>query len=635
MRKSNDMLRTYIDMLKDPEESFRREGAFQLGEMMDEDAIPFLINTLRDKSKGVQEIASDSLIKIGGEKAIREIIPLLKEEDVPLRNMGIDILGKIGGDAPHLLFPLLKDEDEDLHIYTADILGKIGDQAALEPLKELIMHPNANVRNAAVISLGLLGNPNAVDSLIIALKDEEWIKFSAIEALARIGDNRVIEPLISALDQNDDLIRAMIIETLGELRDKKAVEPLLSKIKDVPVEIRNNILKALIDIAGNEGLISLVNNEREQLLNYFLDALQDRTPTIQECAIKELGLLRDDIAIWPLIELAQKLEEEDQRLYLIEEALVNIGSARALFSFFDENDSINMMLARILGKVGGKEAVRILIEIWPIKSLEVQRAIIESLCEIGDSDAVDFIVSSLKHEDGHIRASSAIALGKLKSEKTIPHLASLLSDDYPDVKECAFNSLLSIGGEKVHDTFIEGIKSNKITVREFSIMGLGHMKTPHLSDILIPFLSDKDWEIRKASIIALSHISNSNIVKLLLPLLKDENTEVRLALVKTIGETGGREVVEALLSCLEDYDMGVRYHAINSLGKIRDKRATGYLIDILEKEEGLLKVAAIRELGNIGDKKALGFLSRLYDQQEDPTILEVVFEAIEKIEMRP
>jgi HEAT repeat protein len=196
------------------------------------------------------------------------------------------------------------------------------------------MHPNANVRNAAVISLGLLGNPRAVDSLILALKDEEWIMFSAIEALARIGDNRVIEPLISALDQNDDLISAMIIETLGELKDKKAIEPLLSKIKDVPVELRNNILKALIDIAGNEGLISLVENERDHLLDYFLDALKDKTQTIQECAIKELGLLRDETAISPLVELSRELEEEDQRLYLIEGALVNIGSARSLFSFF-------------------------------------------------------------------------------------------------------------------------------------------------------------------------------------------------------------------------------------------------------------------------------------------------------------
>jgi hypothetical protein len=33
MGKSSDMLKTYIDLPKDSEESLRREGAFQLGDM--------------------------------------------------------------------------------------------------------------------------------------------------------------------------------------------------------------------------------------------------------------------------------------------------------------------------------------------------------------------------------------------------------------------------------------------------------------------------------------------------------------------------------------------------------------------------------------------------------------------------
>ena len=65
--------------------------------------------------------------------------------------------------------------------------------------------------------LGEIGDRRAVDHLIAALKNkDEYVRYSAIQALADIGDKKAIEPLVSLKDEND-YIREVVEEALKDL----------------------------------------------------------------------------------------------------------------------------------------------------------------------------------------------------------------------------------------------------------------------------------------------------------------------------------------------------------------------------------------------------------------------------------
>lgn len=114
--------------------------------------------------------------------------------------------------------------------YVAHTLGHLGDVRAVGPLTELLTHAThskpdvfANVGEAASTALGRIGDPRAVDALILAL-DDPYVQNSAAGALNRLGDRRAVQPLIAAVRTTHN---ARMATALGNLGDREAVGPLL------------------------------------------------------------------------------------------------------------------------------------------------------------------------------------------------------------------------------------------------------------------------------------------------------------------------------------------------------------------------------------------------------------------------
>jgi HEAT repeat protein len=59
--------------------------------------------------------------------------------------------------------------------------------------------------------------------------DEEWVRFAAIEALTKIGDESCLGMLIGALSGSSDLVASMIVDGLGAMGNMKAAPLLLAQ----------------------------------------------------------------------------------------------------------------------------------------------------------------------------------------------------------------------------------------------------------------------------------------------------------------------------------------------------------------------------------------------------------------------
>ena len=195
---------------------------------------------------------------------IGELIELLEyyTHDPDERDKVADKLTKIGKPAVEpLIQALLADADllgppMGRRVAVARILARIGDQRAVEPLTQALEDKGSgDLRGQAAWALGNIRDKEAVEPLIDALKDDDWlVQNSAAEALGMIGNERAVEPLIKALKyKSDGLVRQQAALALAAIGDSRAVEPLTRALNYKDNGVRKAAKEALEKLKGIKG----------------------------------------------------------------------------------------------------------------------------------------------------------------------------------------------------------------------------------------------------------------------------------------------------------------------------------------------------------------------------------------------
>lgn len=149
---------------------------------------------------------------------------------------------------------LIQVQDEDWRIRWMAIkaLIRIGDERAIKPLIEAMKHGGGELVLEGLISIG----PPAFEPLLLVLKDNDWwVRANALLALGGIKDVRSIEPLQEALRDSDYRIRQYAAMSLGAMGDVQAVESLCQALKDDHEDVRQDAYTALNRI-GNRATLS-------------------------------------------------------------------------------------------------------------------------------------------------------------------------------------------------------------------------------------------------------------------------------------------------------------------------------------------------------------------------------------------
>jgi HEAT repeat protein len=207
----------------------RAVAAMDLGKMgkiqeFKEAAVEALSHALiNDIEFNVRNYAAESLGRIGDAGAVEPLAKAMGDSEFLVRSTATQALGKIGKPAVEALIEGLESKDESVRMYAAMALGRIKDVRAVAPLIE-----------ALKIKTRLGG-----------------VEGSASTALTKIGEPAV-EPLITALKDNDDNVRVLAIISLGNIGDKRAVEPIVNALKDDNKRVRNFAAKALKKVGGEK-----------------------------------------------------------------------------------------------------------------------------------------------------------------------------------------------------------------------------------------------------------------------------------------------------------------------------------------------------------------------------------------------
>ena len=632
---NNDQILALLES-SDPESI--REGAHLAGEHRLAAAIPALVNSIASPNIGVQEAVDRALRKIGGPEVVEAVIPILRSEDTPSRNLAMDLLRHLGACDIKSLAALLVGEDPDVRIFAADILGSVDSGLAVAPLcHALLQDPEVNVRYQAAVSLGTLNRPEAVPCLNNALKDEEWVQFSAIEALTKLKAESSIGPMIAAFERASDLIASTIVDALGEMGNIKAVPLLLKRLPNAPTPLANKIVRAIINILGEKSLTLLGTKDCERLRNHMLAALKDEDIEVQDAAIRGFAALGGEDATANILQLATKLnpDRDADRLDFMIGSLIKVGMNATLEkALLDENEHTVAIGMSAIHHIENVDLAPFLKKVFWDKSRNIQRSMIYQLAKDATAADEDFFLDIIaKHEDGNVLREALEFLGTKGNPQTVQGpVISMLTHPYDDVKEAALNAAIALHTPTIEQHFQKQTTSDDPVQRMIAIYALGTFDARKFFTELQTALEDEASDVRRVAVEMFNNSSplSQELISLVEQRLFDESSDVRMAAVETLSNTPGKQTDLCLAEGLLDRDPWVRVRCIEKLGARQSTENVSKIIDLLNDSNNLIVIKAIEALGKIGGETSFRSLLPLL-AHSDADVQQAAEEAVEII----
>lgn len=290
--RKRDNVEKWIAKLKKRDLNIRREAAETLGEIGDPRAVEPLIKALGD-AWYIRWKVEDALVRIGS-PAVEALIRVFEKEKVLIRCEVAKVLARIGDRrAVEPLIKALEDENSYIRKVAINALGKIGDTRRLEQLIKAFRDEDWSVRCEVVVVLGEIGDPRAVEPLIRALEDESlFVKWQAAEALVRIG-SLAVDSLIEALEKENipAPVRHKVAEVLGRIGEDRAVEPLIKALENENSRVRATAAEALGkigDFRAAKPLSKVLGDENEHVRIKVLEAAEKISDL---CMVESLSIV--------------------------------------------------------------------------------------------------------------------------------------------------------------------------------------------------------------------------------------------------------------------------------------------------------------------------------------------------------
>ncbi|MCS7166215.1 MAG: HEAT repeat domain-containing protein [Gemmatales bacterium] len=163
--------------------------------------------------------------------SVEQLAQLLDDPRPAVRQRATEWLAKSGEAAvPALRQVLASSRSPRQRLHAVWTLCQIAGPAARQAVRQALLDSDESVRHAALHSVGLWRDPEAVDELArIVTQASPALRRAAAEALGRIGDSRAVPALLRALaDASDRVLQHSLTYALIEIGDASAIRAGLS-----------------------------------------------------------------------------------------------------------------------------------------------------------------------------------------------------------------------------------------------------------------------------------------------------------------------------------------------------------------------------------------------------------------------
>jgi HEAT repeat protein len=211
-----------LEAIKDKETNWTAMSALQ--QYRGPEVMAALVEGLKDSQVGMRQVAAEGLKKMPNANAIPALLDALRDDNNVVRSYARVALAEVMDSSwTEKLFEALEETPHKGEI--AALLRGLGGEVVFRRMLELLKREDVELRKTAASTLGYLSNRSAVPDLLLALKDE-----------------------------NED-VRKMAAFALRDLKDAVAVPDLIAVVRDEfeESEVRRAAALALSEIGTREG----------------------------------------------------------------------------------------------------------------------------------------------------------------------------------------------------------------------------------------------------------------------------------------------------------------------------------------------------------------------------------------------
>ncbi len=615
-----------------------RSAAFEAGDKNIVDAVPMLSDHIQSRNVGVQEAAEYALRKIRGPKVVERMLPYLHSEDSSLRNIAMDILREIGCDDVPSLCPLLRHQDPDIRIFMSDIMGHTKSRVAVAPLCEaLLKDPEVNVRYQAAMSLGTLAFAEAVEPLHQAMKDEEWVQFSVVEALTKIGADSTINTFVQSLHSSSPLVASIIIDALGELKNIKAVPLLLKFVETAPEILRHKTVKTIVQILGPDSLCLIAESEQAKLKKYLEEALSDEDDDVQLIALSGLSVMGDASSSSAVMDLlkANIRKPEGDIFQASVSTLAAIGYNETFASYICLDDVVTLRLATLaMQHMECNKCLGKIKDIFFNMERDTQRLAAKYISIHAEQDDAPFVMEILNRcHDENVIKSAINCLGKtLRYTPAQDVIFEFLNHSYTDIKEAALEACIELHTETLRDRFVQWLAQGEEEQRMMAVYALGAYGVKENYPEILRALEDENFLVRQLAVEAFGQQSSilQEHLEILCSKLQDPASEVRTSIIDILGASQNILAQPYLIRALEDENDWVCIRAIEALMALHSNDFIPILLEKLTHATPMVTLKIIEVLAEFGGEDAFKALLELV-QSDIVEIQQAATEAIAKV----
>ena len=254
----------YKDMLYNESFFFKVFGemlinAFELN------PVDFYLYALTDENEAISYKAIKLLGELHDARAYNPLVELYEKESERLKKYALlDALAEMHDlRAIDFLMEVFDESDLSIRIHVAEplfnALVEMHDPRAFNVLIEALDDPT--IMGYSVTALAKLDDQRAVEPLLLALNDMSYyygIVKNVVQTLGSLGDAIAVKPLIHSIDRVNNnklwtvkeqrIVINTIIEVLGDFGDPKAIDYIIPLLKKN--NLKANAQKALIQLTG-------------------------------------------------------------------------------------------------------------------------------------------------------------------------------------------------------------------------------------------------------------------------------------------------------------------------------------------------------------------------------------------------
>ena len=611
----------------------RESAARELCNYHNPESLGYLKEMLSDDNSEVVYAATRSIISIGSREAIEEIIPLLSSEDARLRNLIVEIISKIGAVAIEQVTRLLNDRDKDIRKFAVDILQMMETPEAEESLIRALFDDNVNVVMAASDALGSVGTQKAVPYLIQCLQQEPWLECAALKSLGKIGGEEALQAILATSPEGESIVLFFAVNALESMGDIRGIDFLINLLENRNSSLEPPIIQAIASILKNSDVSTIERVKRKLPAQKIIALLKKDNTIVLKSTIALLGIFHVEEAVEVLVPL---YNESNEHLFEeLEDALLNIKSNRVepiieIIKNQMEPETVKIAAVKLVGRLGKKESYHPLIALLATCQGELKKEITLALAALEDKRALTAFHSLLAEETAEIKEAAVDALETFRDKSSIPHLIRLALDPSASVRLKAAKSLRGYEQQENKEDIVNLLRETEPKMNSFGLdMIPEQLVTEFEEDIFILCQNESD-AVRKIAVERISALKHDRAFETVVNSLKDDMPQVRLAGIRGLENYPDRDVGTLLLNAAcTDPEEWNRYEAVSVIGRLRHSDMLPKIVSLLENATDIVKAGVLDVLGECGDDEHRKNIE-IYTESDNQLLKDAAMDALEK-----